>query len=422
MTLDATIHAKKKIYKNLFVNAGASLGGGGGGSSVQQSKQLSGSGGFVKAYIGAGYQFDNNISLGVNYTNFQFIDSQIDSSQFNFFVEVPVSYSVGSYADAGKSLGKMLDISDAKENIFTLELNNIFQINPTGETKDTINSISLQYAHFLDENYYLYIGAEIGYKGRPLYNQFIHGVGYKSQLSSNVNLYTQLGMGSGGYSPNDIDTGSGLLVYPKFSLEYLLNNELGVSLSSGYLYAPTGTSKNYTAGLAINYHLSNKQKSNSSSYDIEDLVYKGFRFNIFSQSEFAVEIDNKKHNNINMMSIEFDNVLNDYWYFATQVSIAYNEFQGYPGYGEALFGVGLQTPYNKSDIFQHFFQLLIGANVHGLILKPSIGTNYSFNDKYALYLQFGNTLSLNASSLYQKERSMSAYNLGAGITYRFSLY
>ncbi len=422
MTLDATIHAQKKLYDKIFINAGYSLGGGGGGSSISQSRELSGTGGFIKKYIGLGYEFDNKIAAGVNYTNFKFIDSEIDNSQFSFFLQMPVSYSVGLYANAGSNVNTVEDLSDSPENIFTVELNNMFQINPTGISKETINNISLQYSHFLDEHNYLFSEIEVGYKGLPLYNHFLHGIGYKTSLSSQLNLYSQIGIGSGGFSPKNIDTGAGLLLYPKVSLEYLVNHDLGVSVTGGYLYAPMGTSKNYTAGVALNYHLSNKRNRKDSEDTEDDLIYKGFRFSIFPQTEFAVKVHGKDHHNINMISTQFDKLLNDNWYVATQVSVAYNEFQTYPGYGEALLGIGIQNKYLKENQFQNFFQILMGANIHGVIFKPSIGTNYSLSDHYALHVQLGSTISADHTRLYEEGKSLSAYHIGVGLTYRFSSY
>ncbi|HXH64732.1 MAG TPA: hypothetical protein VNH42_04385, partial [Mariprofundaceae bacterium] len=49
MIVDATIHAQHRLFDHAFIDAGASVGGGGGGSSIEQSKLLSGTGGFVKA-------------------------------------------------------------------------------------------------------------------------------------------------------------------------------------------------------------------------------------------------------------------------------------------------------------------------------------------------------------------------------------
>ncbi|MHC3995616.1 hypothetical protein ACXWTF_12395 [Thiomicrolovo sp. ZZH C-3] len=417
MTLDATLHAQYRIYEGLFIDAGATLGGGGGGSSIAQSKELSGTGGFGIGYIGVGYAFENGFSAGVNYARIKFQDSQIDSSQVNFFIEKSVDYSAGAYADAGKLVPDIYALLSSHENILTFEMNNLFQIDPKGTNHKTINTIALQFSHFLDEANYLFIEAEIGYKGLPLYNQVLPGAGHRFALTPRLNLYGQVGVGSGGYSPDLIDTGSGLLVYPKASLEYLLGDTVGLALSGGYLAAPTGTSKNYTVGATLNYHLSTGRQHTKASAS----RYKGFRLSLFPQTELNVKVAHADHHDVNMLSAQLDALLHENWYFATQVSVAYNDFRGYPGYGEILAGFGVQNHYTPSTRFQSFFQLLLGTNVDGVVFKPSVGTSYSLSDRFALYAQVGQIVSVNISDLYHEERPFSATSVGAGLTYRFSL-
>jgi hypothetical protein len=421
MAFDATIHVQRKIFGDSFINAGASFGGGGGGSSVKQSQELSGNGGYIKSYIGLGYGF-RNLSAGVNYTNFRFLHSQINHSQLNFFIQRPVSYSIGSYAYSGNKAESDFSFSESGGKILTLELNNIFQVKPKGSNKGAINSVSLQYSHFLTKNHYLFFGLDIGYKGLPLYNQALGGMGYKFSISPRVNFYSQIGVGSGGYSPAEIDTGTGLLVYPKFSVEYLLYNNLGLSLTSGYLVAPKGSSKNFTLGAAMNYHLSAEEHNlHGSSTTAKDLVFRGFRFNLFLQTQFNVRVGNNKHPNINMLSVQIDYILNDHWYLSTQGSVAYNAFLGFPGYGEILTGLGIQNKFSKTNSFQGFFQILLGSNVNNILLKPSIGFNYSLSDHLAFYSQFSKTISLNKFTQHPYDLRLSSYSVGLGLTYRFSL-
>lgn len=410
MAFDATIHAQHRVFGNSFIDAGAAFGGGGGGSSIKQSRNLSGTGGYFKSYAGLGYDF-RGFSAGMNYAYFRFFKSQINHSQLDFFIQRPVSYSIGPYASAGNRVDSDSVSTESGETILTFELNNMLQINPRGSNKKEINLVSLQYSRFLSRNHYLFLGLDVGYKGLPLYNQVLGGIGYKFSISPRVNFYSQIGVGSGGYSPAEIDTGSGLLVYPKLSAEYLLNHSVGLSLSSGYLVAPKGTSRNFTFGAAMNYHLST---------DTEDLVLRGFRFNLFHQTEFNVRVGNRKHGNINMLSVQLDHVLNDHWYLPIQASVAYNDFMGYPGYGEILAGLGIQSKFSATSSAQGFFQVLVGANVNNVLLKPSVGINYSLSDHLALYGQFGKTISLNKSTLYPYDVRLSAYSVGLGLTYRFS--
>jgi hypothetical protein len=420
MALDVTIHAQHRIYGNLFADAGVSLGGAAGGSSLQRVTALSGTGGFIKGYVGLGYDF-SGFSAGVNFARAQLTDSPINHAQLNLFIQKPVSFSLGSYADAGSTTASDFSPPGDQENILTLELNNIFQIKPKGSNKNTINSLSLQFSHFLTNHEYLFFEAAVGYKGLPIYNEVLGGAGYRLSISPHVNLYSQVGVGSGGYVPSFIDTGPGLLVYPKVSLEYLLDSNIGLSVTGGYLAAPKGSSRNYTLGAAMNYHLSTGNEGLPGSNAARNLVLRGFRFSMFQQTEFDVRISNRKRNNNDLLSFQLDKIVNDHWYVPIQLSLSYNRFLGYPGYGEILTGLGIQNKFSATNRFQGFFQILIGANVLGMILKPSIGLNYTLSDSLALYGQLGRATSLDKLNLYRKDLPFSSYFAGAGLTYRFSL-
>jgi hypothetical protein len=411
MVVDATLHTQHKLYGNSFVDAGVSLGGGGGGSSIKQSKELSGSGGFIKGYLGLGYDF-NDLSIGLNYAQVKFTDSLIDHSQFDLFIQKPFTFSVGPYASLGKMLESGFSFPESTEDMITLELNNMFQISPKGSNKKTINLFSLQFSHFLTKSYYLIFEGAVGYGGLPLYNQALAGLGYRYSMSPYVNVYGQMAVGSGGYAPTEIDTGSGFLVNPKLSLEYVLNNKLGLSLSSGYLFAPRGSSNNFTLGAAVNYHLSTDTGRGGRSSMGHDLVWRGFRFTLFPQTEFNVRAKDEKLANIKMISVQLDYVMKDHWFIPMQANVAYDEFLGYPGYGEILTGLGFQNRFSSTNHFQYFFEVLIGANVLGIAVKPAVGFNYTLSDTLALYGQLGETFS---------EKKFSAFSVGVGLTYRFSL-
>ena len=129
-------------------------------------------------------------------------------------------------------------------NIIEIGLDNIIQLKPQGSYKGNINLAAFQFDHFITDSTYVLFEAGIGYRGLPIYNQVFGGIGYNFAYSPRVNFRGQLSLGSGGYAPEKIDTGPGLLFYPKVSAEYMLSNNLGISLSGGYLTAPKGSSRN----------------------------------------------------------------------------------------------------------------------------------------------------------------------------------
>ena len=419
MALDVTAHVQRRIFGNFFADAGLSVGGGGGGKSPQQSKILSGTGGYVKSYLGLGYDFED-FSVGVNFAKMKFTKSTIDHSQLNIFVQVPFSYSVSPYASSGDrpfladkpdSRGTSVDSS---ENTLTLGLDNFVQVKPEGLNKATINVADLQFSHFMTKNSYWYVNAGVGYRGLPLYNHVLAGLGYRVPISSHINLYSQVALGSGGYAPETINTGPGLLVYPKISAEYLFDKNFGFLLSAGYLFAPKGSSKNYTVGASLNYHIHSGDWSSVANDGVESVFYRGYRINLFQQTQFNVKSRDIAQSRINLLSLQLDNIVNDHVYIPIQTSIAYNAYLGYPGYGELLAGVGVQNKYYKDGRFQLFGQLLVGANWHGPILKSGVGLNFSLSDQLAIYGLLGQTIGVNKAN-YRSDYA------GFGMTYRFSV-
>ena len=426
MAFDVGVHVQRRIRGPLFANAGLALGGGGGGKNTAQSIELSGTGGFTKAYAGLGIDFDG-FSVGANAARVKFSRSAIDHTQLNLFVQMPFSYTVGSFANFGERLGAAdtaAAFADSSANTLTLGLDNFKQVKPQGSNKSTVNLVDLQFAHYMSSAAYWYASLGVGYHGLPLYNHFIGGLGYRFDLAPRVKLHAQMGLGSGGYAPDKIDTGAGLLVYPKFSAEYAITKDLGLALTAGYLFAPNGSSKNYTVGAALNYHLQSQRQGAgagagtgaAASATRDGAVFRGYRFSLLQQTETSLSVRGLDRSNLNMLSAQLDIMVSDHVYIPLRAGVAYNAYLGYPGYGEMLVGVGLQNKYGRGDRFQFFGQLLGGTNVHGLILKPGIGLNYTLSDRLAVHASSGKTMATSSDN----GNFRSTY-LGLGLTYRFSV-
>ncbi len=419
MAFDVGAHVQRRLWGRLFADAGLALGGGGGGKTNAQSAELSGTGGFVKAYGGLGVAFDG-FSVGANAARMKFRHSPIDHTQLNLFVQVPFSYTVGSFARVGERLSAAeaeSAFADSGANTLTLGLDNFKQIDPRGSNKSVIHLADLQFAHYMSSATYWYASLGVGYRGMPLYNQFIGGVGYRFDLAPRVSLHAQMGIGSGGYSLEKIDTGGGVLVYPKLSAEYAITHELGVAVTAGYMFAPTGSSKNYAFGAALNYHLGSPQRGNAAGgWTSGDAVFRGYRFTLLQQTETKVRVRGEDRSDIHMLSAQLDAMVSDHVYIPIRAGVAYNAYLGYPGYGEMLVGVGVQNKYERGDRFQFFGQLLGGTNVHGLILKPGVGLNYTLSERLAVHASLGRTMATSSDN----GNFRSTYG-AFGLVYRFSV-
>ncbi len=417
MAFDIGAHGRYRLGGPWLVTADLSAGGGGGGRSVSQSKLLSGTGGFVKASVGVGYDL-GAFALGVSATRMKFRQSLIDSTQANVFVTVPYRYLTGAFSRHGENLSVAEDRQAGREmgeNMLTVTLDNFRQINPQGSNKGTVRTADLQYAHFFSPDAYWFAALGVGYSGLPIYNQMLGGAGRRVRLSQNLSLYGQVGLGSGGYAPELIDTGPGLLIYPKLAVEYALTRSLGLQLSVGYLAAPKASSRNQTYGLALTQHL-RSGGGNSGGAALDPATWRGFRVSLFQQTEFNLRYRGIDRNNLQLIGIQVDTPLGGPWYLPVQAAVAYNAYLGYPGYGELLAGLGLQTHASNQNRLQIFGQLMGGANVHGLGYKASAGLRVLMDKRLSVHLVAGHIETRNTGG-----RHFSANSLGVALDYRFAV-
>ena len=390
------------------------MGGGGGGRSISQSRELSGSGGFARGYLGLGYDF-GDFTLGATVSRLKFRNAAIDGTQAGLFVEIPFRYLTGPYASHGQPLPPADDRRAAQEmgeNMLTIGVDDYAQVDPKGANKNTVRLADLQFSHFFARDSYWFASLGMGFAGLPLYNQLLGGVGQRVRLTRDLTLYAQLGLGSGGYAPEEIDTATGLLVYPRLMLEHALTRDLGLAFTVGYMAAPKGSSRNKTYGLALVHHL----RSGQGDAEIGGATYQGFRVSLFHQTNFQVRYRDIDRSPLQMLGLQLDIPVGQRWYLPVQAAGAYNAYLGYPGYAEILAGLGLQTHVAPGDRVQAFGQVLGGANVHGKAAKLSAGVRYILNDRLAVHLAAGRLEARKSDGA-----RFGANNVAVGLDYRFSL-
>jgi hypothetical protein len=200
----------------------------------------------------------------------------------------------------------------------------------------------------------------------------------------------------------------------------LLNKDLGISLSSGYLYAPNGSSKNVTWGVGLDFHKSSNDWQRDNGESAADVLYRGYRFNLFGQTEHGLRNGDRSQGSIRLWSMQFDDIVDDHFYVPIQASVADTAYFGTPGYGQLLVGLGVQSKYSAHDRFQAFAQLLAGTDSKGGLLKPAVGLDVGLTDQLALFAQFGTTLARPHGG-QGSGQAVSSPMVGLGISYRFSL-
>ena len=415
---DISALAQRRLTPQLFATAGLSFGGGAGGRSTENAKSLSGTGSFYKGSVGLGYDL-GSFSIGLNVSKMKFMRSAIDGTQANVFLQVPFNYLTGSIASDGQRLSPVEASQAAEastERMLTVVLDNFKQLSPEGSFKGVFNVADLQFAQYFAGDSYWYAGLGVGYRGMPLYNHVLGGVGHRVRLSPRVTLYGQLGVGSGGYAPDKINTDAGLLVYPRIAAEYALSKDLGLSLSAGYLAAPKGSSKNLSFGLGLTRHLRVGDGPTAVGDSAGSPAYQGFRVSLFQETESSLRFIGIDRGSLKLIGIQAEAIVNERWYIPLQASVAYSTYLGYPGYGELLAGIGVQSLGGGRDRLQAFGELMAGPNIHGLALKAGAGLRYGLSDRSALRVTAGH---IEARS--KAGNRFTANSLSLGFDYLFSL-
>lgn len=411
---DLGLHLRHRLTGSLFATAGLSAGGGGGGRSVEHSKLLSGSGGFARAHLGLAYEL-GDVSLGAQLSRLKFRHSLINGTQIGAFLEIPFSYLSGRHADHGKPLSAAdegLATTRMSETLLTLSLDHYRQIDPQGTNKGTVGLADLQLSHFFASDSYWFASLGMGYRGLPLYNQLLGGIGQRLRLDGGLTLYGQLCLGSGGYAPSMIDTGPGLLLYPRLMAEFSLSRDLGLAFSLGYMAAPRGSSRNTSYGIALTRRFGSRPSGEVGT----PARYQGLRFSAFQQTAYRLSYQGVERPRLQMVALQLDLPLSTRWYVPLQAAGAYSAYLGYPGYAEILGGLGLQTRALAGERWQAYGQLMAGANVHGRTLKTSLGLRYTVDEQLALNLGIGRTRARSAGG-----SPFSSSTVALGLDYRFSV-
>ncbi len=421
-TAEATLHAQVGLGGNWFVNGGLSFGAGAGGSSVANIITLSGDGTYLRTYAGFGYDFGAS-RAGVNLARITIANSQINDTTLNFFFQKPLTFAAGRYADTGMPLGTADLAHSWNETNTSFEFSYLNQINPTGSYTGALGLLSTQISTYFSRNTYAFIGLDLGASGLVWYNQAQGGIGHRLPLGEKFTLYGQVGLGSGGWVTSAFDTGPGLVIYPKVRLEYALSDSLGLGLSAGYLFAPLGSSKNWSLGLSLNYRLpSASQARDAATPGAVEL--RGQRTSVFLRHLFQPEANGTTLPDMNLLTIQFDYSLGRNWYVPFQIAAATSDYAGYAGYVEGLAGLGWQSAPFAGGRLQAYAQVLTGLNDAianpGPLLYPSAGLIYNFGDGLSAYTQVGRTVTLGQVVGPGTGNSFSSTTLGLGLSYQFS--
>ena len=400
-TLGVNLGINRSVYKNIFVDTGIYFGGGGGAGSPD------GGGAFILPHFNLGYAFKKfSLEAGYSYINF-FNGGDINSSQWNAAVQIPLEYHYTTFDHAGTTLTESEISKQMNWQQKSRKFSVLFHFNNhdlMGDTKDTdglpmddkmINTVGIELNSYLKGNTFFFIKADGAYNGiESGYMDMILGLGY--DFSFNRDRTRILGkFGVGGAGGGGVDTDGGFVIYPDLSFEQKIFDDVFVSLNKGFLLSPDASFLSSTYGIGFKYFFNQNGLISKDDQAYTFAKFKGKEFIL--GEEFYFNVARNYEDLLDQMQqivLQLNFYLKKNIYLAGQAAFA--NFGDAGAYAEGLGGIGFSTSGDFSARFQLFGQILAGAagggwidTGEGLIIKPSAGGSVFFNDKLGLRLAVG---------------------------------
>ncbi|MEA3522827.1 MAG: hypothetical protein U9R50_07610, partial [Campylobacterota bacterium] len=377
---------KYPIYSNLYLDAGAFIGGGGGGSAPQ------GGGLMLKSYLGGLYRFDN-YSLGLNYSSIRFPNGDINSNQIALVADMKFdSISVDTPID--RDLLKNYNFVNSKDYIvMTYQL-----YSPKEKTlktdktplDETIKLLGIEYGTDISKDFIAYLEAAGAMGGDSTgYMEVLGGVGYTTDIiSRDTALQVKVSLGSAG--GGQVDTGGGLV--SKASINFNLNpiKNLNTGVGAGYYHALEGdfdaSFVKFNLGVNTNFLTISESKND---FDYDSISTQKFNIRLSLQSYQYSDTLTQKNNNldIGLFGFKLDYFIADKLYLSGQALGAFRGEAG--GYAAGLFGLGYIQPiaYDFSLVAELGFGAGGGGSIEsggGNILQPMAGLMYEINKSVSI--------------------------------------
>ncbi len=424
-TLGVNAGIKKSLFSNLYIDTGVHFGGGGGAGAPD------GGGAYILPHFNLGYQFSKfSIEAGYSYINF-FDNGNIEGQQLNIALQVPVSFDYTSFNHAEKELDLNTNVENsnwAQESnklAILFHFNNLYLMGDTkhkdtGESLkgETVRTVGVELDSYFKENTFLFIKADGAYQGIEAgYMDIILGLGY--QFSFNKDRTKILGkFGIGGAGGGGIYTEGGFIIYPDISLEQKIYNNIFISLNTGFLMNPNANFISETYGFGLKYYLNQNGLISSDDKTATSAKFKGIEIIIGEEIYFDAERNNAEPQNMEQIQLQFNYYLNKNIYVSGQTSFA--NFGNAGAYAEGIAGIGVSTSFQFSERIQLFGQVLTGAagggfveTGEGLIVKPSAGASFLFNDKLGLRASVGQVIAIDGE--------LNSTLINVGLTYRLAM-
>jgi len=397
-TLGVEAGIRSNLSSNIFIDTGIHLGGGGGSGAPD------GGGAFVLPHFNVGYDFKRfSLEGGYSYINF-FSHGNINSSQFNVALKIPLAFDYSLFKYADKSFDSTSSNADwsqkSKKHGFIMRLDNLALSSVTKDdnghdlSDKTIRVAGFEFDTYLTNNSFVYIRADGAYHGIPAgFMDVVLGFGTGASFNKNrTKVLAKFGLGAAGGGGVDIQ--GGFIINPEIALEQKLFNNLSLYANTGYFLTPNSRFKASTYGIGLKYISHQGGTLNADDKPFTSVKFKGIEVNVSQEVYFNAKRDDGSEQDLYKILLQANLYLNKTVYLAGQTSFA--NFGNAGAYAEGVLGLGLSTKSLKASKWRLFAQLLAGGagggsinTGQGLIVKAGGGIVLNISDKLGLRTSLG---------------------------------
>lgn len=427
-TLGIGLGVNLPIYDRLYFDTNVHFGGGGGFRSLVNGGAI--------LYINSGLQYKlDNFSFGVQYGYLDFVTGIQGGNNVSFFVEIPTSIRAGSYNNALKEFTINDDFKDKfweKPAVKSVQQVTFDFFYPRGRTRDdgrgnfnntrsirqTLYIIGFEYQRYLNSNTFAYAHLDTMYKGlRAGFMDLFFGIGKNFWETEYINFFAKFGIGAAG---GRIFPENGLTMYPSTGFDVRFSEHFGLSLHGGYHRSIGASFEALTAGFSLKYYgLSGGTKDPVTSEKGKTIKTQGVQIGVQNQTYFDVAIsDRVNDSDLQQIALKINYDISKRFYVSGEASFAYEGGSG--GYAHGIFGLGIKSNRflnQKVSLFAEAAGGVAGGggvdSGEGILVRPSVGINYHFNDDF--------NFNISAGQMWSPYGNVNSTNINVGFTYSLSV-
>ena len=422
ITLGLASEVQYPLDERWLLRGGLFAGAGGGAGGYE----LAGGGFMFRGDAGITYRMGKWGNIGVGASWVTFPTGEVKSAQPFILYEYPFYTPVSpGWQSSSSGTGAGSGISATRQE-FSIgwtgyKIPSSVKNSSGGPQNDSMQLAGARWTSYLDERWFLMLGADGAFAGDSAgYMQILGGGGYRLPLGKSTGLkaYAALGPAGGGA----VATGGGLVYAAGLALQQMITDQLAIEVGVGGIKAGTGDFKAWSAGVNLTYVFGTPRVSSGRTLSGSDLAgYRTAPLRVRAINQTYLKGSDQWRSrdvdeSVNNLGFALDYFVTPKVYLSGQGLAAYSGNAG--AYMTGLLGAGIQQPLSR-DWFV-MAEGLVGA-AGGGTLATGNGAVWQVNAGIGYRLTERLSVALTGGRMQAFQGDFKANVIGVSLGYRFGL-